>query len=153
MFYRIGTTQTESTDIINAELGETMSNKQPTPSTVGRGLTIDVSEEPCVNTFEYEGTKLFCDDSLNRYDEWEPPTVIVSDGAYGILGFQGDTPNHHSIVDWYEPHIAKWSEKLYLPRRFGFGIRKLDGLVCIPYWKSMGGNTLMQISGIKEKLT
>lgn len=88
-----------------------MSNKQPTPSTVGRGLTIDVSEEPCVNTFEYEGTKLFCDDSLNRYDEWEPPTVIVSDGAYGILGFQGDTPNHYSIVDWYEPHIAKWSEK------------------------------------------
>jgi site-specific DNA-methyltransferase (adenine-specific) len=37
--------------------------------------------------------------------------VIVSDGAYGILGFEGDTSDHLGIADWYEPHIQAWSQQ------------------------------------------
>ena len=50
-------------------------------------------------------------DSLGFYDEWDVPTVIVSDGGYGILGFQGDTADHIGLPDWYAPHIEAWSRR------------------------------------------
>jgi site-specific DNA-methyltransferase (adenine-specific) len=36
--------------------------------------------------------------------------VIVSDGAYGVLGFEGDTSDHLNLPSWYEPHIRAWSK-------------------------------------------
>ncbi len=48
-------------------------------------------------------------DSLEHYSAWQTPTVIVSDGGYGVLGFEGDTSDHLDLPDWYEPHIAAWS--------------------------------------------
>jgi len=36
--------------------------------------------------------------------------VIVSDGGYGVLGFEGDTSDHLGLPDWYEPHIAAWAK-------------------------------------------
>jgi len=33
----------------------------------------------------------------------------VSDGAYGLLGFEGDTYDHLGIEEWYEPHVKAWS--------------------------------------------
>lgn len=53
---------------------------------------------------------LYCGDAMDLYGSWPTPMVIVSDGAYGIDGFDGDTSTHESLADWYEPHIAKWSE-------------------------------------------
>ena len=50
-------------------------------------------------------------DSLNFYDDWDTPTVIVSDGAYGVLGFEGDTSDHLGLPEWYEPHISAWSQR------------------------------------------
>ena len=35
--------------------------------------------------------------------------MIVSDGGYGVLGFEGDTSDHLELPSWYEPHIAAWS--------------------------------------------
>lgn len=35
--------------------------------------------------------------------------MIVSDGGYGVLGFEGDTSDHLGLPEWYEPHIAAWS--------------------------------------------
>lgn len=49
-------------------------------------------------------------DALDLYDSWETPTVIISDGPYGIGGFPGDPPTHDGLAEWYEPHIQKWSE-------------------------------------------
>ncbi len=43
------------------------------------------------------------------YHRWKKPTVIVSDGGYGILGFEGDTSDHTGLPEWYEAHIASWS--------------------------------------------
>jgi site-specific DNA-methyltransferase (adenine-specific) len=48
--------------------------------------------------------------SLDFYCEWETPTVIVSDGGYGVLGFEGDTSDHLGLPAWYEPHIIEWSK-------------------------------------------
>jgi len=47
--------------------------------------------------------------SLEFYSSWEQPTVIVSDGGYGILGFEGDTSDHLGLPEWYKPHIEAWS--------------------------------------------
>lgn len=81
----------------------------PNPSTVGRGIRLD--EQAAVSAeFHNENVSLYCGDSLDFYDFWENPTVIVSDGAYGILGFQGDVADHKGIADWYEPHVAEWSK-------------------------------------------
>lgn len=48
-------------------------------------------------------------DALDCYDAWPMPTVIVSDGAYGVAGFPGDPPTVGPLASWYEPHVAAWS--------------------------------------------
>ncbi len=79
-------------------------------STVGRGKSLKIVESPTVASWEDSSTHLFHGDSLSHYDKWPAPTVIVSDGAYGVLGFEGDTSDHLSIAKWYEPHIEAWSK-------------------------------------------
>jgi hypothetical protein len=48
-------------------------------------------------------------DALEAYDTWATPRAIVSDGAYGVRGFHGDTVDEHGLQDWYRPHIEAWS--------------------------------------------
>jgi hypothetical protein len=52
---------------------------------------------------------LVCGDALERYAEWPAPTVIISDGAYGVAGFPSDPPTTDGLARWYEPHVAAWS--------------------------------------------
>jgi site-specific DNA-methyltransferase (adenine-specific) len=40
--------------------------------------------------------------SLNHHAQWDTPTVIVSDGAYGILGFESDTSDHFGIAVFWQ---------------------------------------------------
>lgn len=53
---------------------------------------------------------LYNGDALKLYDEWKSPTVIISDGPYGVNGFPGDLVTPDGLAEWYEPHIKKWSE-------------------------------------------
>lgn len=46
---------------------------------------------------------------LDVYDKWEQPDLIISDGAYGVRGFRGDTTSAKELPEWYAPHIAAWS--------------------------------------------
>jgi len=80
------------------------------PSTVGRNRNY-TSNDISINISNYEkdGIHLFCGNSLDFYNTWEKPTVIISDGGYGILGFKGDTANPSELPKWYEPHIEQWS--------------------------------------------
>jgi hypothetical protein len=48
--------------------------------------------------------------SLEAYAGWEAPDTIVSDGAYGVRGFRGDTVDVHGLQDWYGPHVQQWSK-------------------------------------------
>lgn len=47
--------------------------------------------------------------ATTRYPYWPSPTVIVSDGAYGLGLFPGDPISTNDLLDWYEPHIEAWS--------------------------------------------
>jgi site-specific DNA-methyltransferase (adenine-specific) len=48
-------------------------------------------------------------DAIARYELWPSPTVIISDGAYGLGLFPGDPPTATHLADWYAPHIEAWS--------------------------------------------
>jgi site-specific DNA-methyltransferase (adenine-specific) len=48
-------------------------------------------------------------DALEWYDHWPRPTVIISDGPYGVKGYPGDPPTPDELASWYEAHIATWS--------------------------------------------
>lgn len=53
---------------------------------------------------------LVCGDAAASYASWPTPTVIVSDGPYGVAGFPGDPPTTEGLPAWYEPHVAAWSK-------------------------------------------
>lgn len=48
---------------------------------------------------------------LDAYDEWESPTIIMSDGPYGVSGYPGDPSSPDGLGEAYRPHIEKWSQK------------------------------------------
>ena len=84
--------------------------KRESPSTVGRGKAVALGVTPKSRRWESHGIILCYGDSLDYYSEWDSPTVIISDGGYGILGFEGDTSDHLRLPEWYEEHIAAWAE-------------------------------------------
>lgn len=45
-----------------------------------------------------------------KYGEWPAPDLIVSDGAYGIRGFRGDTTDTSDLIEWYKPHALAWAK-------------------------------------------
>jgi site-specific DNA-methyltransferase (adenine-specific) len=58
-----------------------------------------------------DGTfSLFHGDALDAYPEWDTPSTIVSDGAYGVGGFPGDPRTPEPLADWYRPHVEAWSK-------------------------------------------
>jgi site-specific DNA-methyltransferase (adenine-specific) len=86
--------------------------KRVTPtSTVGRGKAVTLADTPKKAVWKNEFASLHFGDSLDFYSSWPSPTVIVSDGGYGVLGFEGDTSDHLGLPEWYEPHIIEWSKR------------------------------------------
>ena len=78
-------------------------------STVGRNRSL---KEDCISESSVWSDDLInisLGSSLDMYDSWEEPVVIISDGGYGILGFEGDTSDHIDLPRWYEQHIVAWS--------------------------------------------
>ena len=47
------------------------------------------------------------------YDEWDPPDVIISDGAYGLGAFPGDPPTPDGLEAWYAEHAEAWSRRAH----------------------------------------
>lgn len=52
---------------------------------------------------------LFEGDVRQAYADWPTPATIISDGAYGVRGFHGDTVDSTDLADWYREHIKAWS--------------------------------------------
>jgi site-specific DNA-methyltransferase (adenine-specific) len=86
------------------------SKRREYTSTVGRGKAIVRTEGPAFDVYRDDPVQVHFGDSLNLYEKWPRPTCIVSDGAYGVLGFEGDTSDHTGMPEWYEPHVAAWSK-------------------------------------------
>lgn len=61
------------------------------------------------NTFSQGGVTIAYADALHLYSTWNTPTVIISDGAYGLSAFEGDPHSPDSLTEWYEPHVEAWS--------------------------------------------
>lgn len=80
-------------------------------STVGRGKAIVLATSPKESVYRSDSVSLHFGDSLDLYASWPAPTTIVSDGAYGVLGFEGDTSDHLDIPAWYEPHVKAWAAR------------------------------------------
>lgn len=80
-------------------------------STVGRSRTVTLEKGPSSPSYRNSLVQLHYGDSLEHYKDWPSPVVIVSDGAYGVLGFEGDTSDHLGLPQWYEPHIAVWAAR------------------------------------------
>ena len=93
----------------NAKASSTEVLKRKATSTVGRGKVVNLDTKLNFSEWSDEYVSLFLGDSLEYYKNWDQPTVIVSDGAYGVLGFEGDTSDHIDLPDWYQPHIEAWS--------------------------------------------
>lgn len=85
--------------------------KHKPTSTVGRGRAVKHDITPRIAEYQSQFISAFLGDSLDFYDKWPSPTVIVSDGGYGVLGFEGDTSDHLDLPKWYEPHVAAWSRR------------------------------------------
>ncbi len=67
------------------------------------------SEHVCAVPIEEAGYSLHVGDVRDAYNEWPAPACIISDGAYGVRGFHGDTTDTVGLVDWYRPHIEVWT--------------------------------------------
>ena len=52
---------------------------------------------------------LHAGDALDAYAAWPAPALILSDGAYGVRGFHGDTTGPSDLPGWYAPHIRAWA--------------------------------------------
>jgi DNA modification methylase len=50
-------------------------------------------------------------DALDAYQGWPTPKTIISDGAYGVRGFHGDTIGTEGIAEWYQPHVEAWTRQ------------------------------------------
>jgi DNA modification methylase len=81
----------------------------PPTSTVNRGKAVVLTTLPKERKVQVQGATLCFGDALDLYPMWERPDVIVSDGGYGILGFEGDTADHMGLDLWYEPHVEAWA--------------------------------------------
>ncbi|MBP1589077.1 MAG: site-specific DNA-methyltransferase [Kiritimatiellae bacterium] len=47
-------------------------------------------------------------DSLELCTHWPSPTVIVSDGPYGLGSYPGDPESPEGLPDFYRPFLEKW---------------------------------------------
>ncbi|WP_242393946.1 DNA methyltransferase [Anaeromyxobacter oryzisoli] len=83
--------------------------RRPAPSTVGRAKPVVLRGRPRARRWEDDLVSLHHGDALDLYASWPAPAAIVSDGAYGVLGFDGDTSDHLDVPAWYEPHAAAWA--------------------------------------------
>lgn len=77
--------------------------KVPCPDTVEQA-------EPQSSGRGYSHFRLHRGNVLDAYGDWPTPSTIISDGAYGVRGFHGDTIDAASLVEWYRPHIAAWTQ-------------------------------------------
>lgn len=83
----------------------------PALPTVERPKAVDTTEAAAAIPFRWGGAHLHFGDSLDLAVFWPTPTVIVSDGHYGLGSFPGDPTSSADLPVWYEPHVRLWAAK------------------------------------------
>jgi site-specific DNA-methyltransferase (adenine-specific) len=77
-------------------------------------------------------------DVLDLYPQWPNPTVIISDGAYGIKGFAGDLVSSTGLADWYQPHIKAWTRAATPQTTLWFWCTELGWATVHPHLEAAG---------------
>ena len=70
---------------------------------------LELPEAQVPDIADVGGGAVFFGDALGAYPEWPSPVVIVSDGPYGVSGYDGDPPTVEGLPQMYEPHVAAWA--------------------------------------------
>ncbi len=78
------------------------------PSRQGSQQPADGSRPPASAV---SASGVFFGDAALYYGVWPQPTVIVSDGPYGLASFPGDPPTPEGLADWYRPHVRAWYDR------------------------------------------
>lgn len=74
-------------------------------------LSTPVIEREQLSDFYKRGhSTIVLGDALDYYRYWEPPTVIISDGPYGLASYPGDPPTPRELGEAYRRHLRAWSE-------------------------------------------
>ena len=74
-------------------------------------LLTDSRPKAAAMPFRRGDAQLQLGDSLELAASWPAPTVIVSDGPYGLGSYPGDPTSSAELPDWYEPHVRLWAAK------------------------------------------
>lgn len=71
---------------------------------------ISTAQTPRIDSFYRDQAAIFLGDAMSYYGKWPRPTVILSDGPYGLGSYPGDPPTPDALAEFYAPHVAAWSE-------------------------------------------
>lgn len=61
-----------------------------------------------VASYAKNNVRICLGDAMTWYEQWDAPTVIVSDGPYGLGQYPGEAPTTAGLAEWYEPHLKLW---------------------------------------------
>lgn len=64
-----------------------------------------------VRTRRDDSVRIDFGDSLTLCEKWTSPTVIVSDGPYGLGSYPGDPVSPDGLAECYRPFLTKWYER------------------------------------------
>src|ERR1700722_17039509 len=85
-------------------------------------------------------------DALDAYQGGPTPAAIISDGAYGVRGFPGDTTGTEQLSDWYRPHVEAWSRLAAPASTLWFWNTEVGCASVHPLLTAHGGNYVYAIS-------
>lgn len=63
-----------------------------------------------VTTFIRDGSRISLGNALSHYQSWDSPSVIISDGPYGLGSYPGDPETIEGLPEAYRPHLAAWAK-------------------------------------------
>lgn len=88
-----------------------MSERVSVPVGVNVPSVVTPAPTAAAMPFRWGDAQLHLGDSLELAASWPAPTVIVSDGPYGLGSYPGDPTSSAELPDWCEPHVRLWATK------------------------------------------
>lgn len=82
--------------------------------------------------------ELMFDDALQQYAGWPSPTVIISDGPYGLGKFPGEPKSTDDLAEWYDDHVRAWSRHSTPETTLWFWCSELGWAEVHPVLKAQG---------------
>ncbi|MCY4491438.1 MAG: DNA methyltransferase [Thaumarchaeota archaeon] len=72
-------------------------------------MTADLTNRILKQSFQHAQIEIHGKDVLSLYENWPTPTVIMSDGPYGLNSYNGDLKTSEGLDGFYRPHVEAWT--------------------------------------------